>query len=245
MKPFETGYYRLDQHLDIEPTDLIVFAGRPANGYNSFAQNILLRSKGKRVCYISLTDTKEKIQAKIIEIKNKYESNITLTPILDNEIVCNEDYEIHYLERENLQVIIEFIINRKNDFDYFVIDEMCAINNQKKPLFSNDKSYFKVLKALKYLCKAIDKNIILLSALHKKVENKEGTKFKFHEYGIKEKHIDYLFVLHKPSFYGLHKDIFGNSCEDREAFIYLVKTKKETVTKLLKIKTQKSGIYLE
>lgn len=244
MKQFELGYYRLDQHLSIEPSDLIVFAGRPANEYNSFAQNILLRSEGKRVCYISLTVTKEKIQSKINKIKKTYQVPITLIPIIDNDIICNEDYEIHYLERETLQTIIEFIIDRKNDFDYFIIDEMCGINNHTKPLFSNDKTYFKILRALKYLCKSIDKNIILLSRLHKKVENKESTKFKFHKYGVKEKYIDYLFVMHRPYYYNLHEDIFGNSCKEKEAFIYLIKQKKQVKTQLLKLEFNYSGAFL-
>src|SRR5690606_33321022 len=113
---------------------------------------------------------------------------------------------------------------------YFVIDDMGELNEDINPLFSKDKNYQFVLRSLKLLAKSLNKNIILISQLDRRIEvraNEDGYTFPFpfSYYARREKFIDHILIIHRPAYYNIKKNEFEEVFEFNDGLLYFAKTK--------------------
>src|SRR5690606_35967806 len=128
-------------------------------------------------------------------------------------------------ELPSLLELMEKIVELKDEYDYFIIDEMTQIYDPKmiNRLFHKKKNYQYILRSLMLLSKALNKNIILLSYLDTIVE-KGKTRFNYTYHANGEKYVDHIFVLHQPSDYGEKKAPYSKKkIKFNESLLYTVK----------------------
>lgn len=226
MKNLKFGFSHIDDENILDKSDLLVIGGRPGMGKTSLVLNIIIRNKKAKGLYISLKETEYKILDKIKNIKSVQK---TMYPLKELEVEQLEMEEIQMICLENPKFIelVELIVSNKNEYDYFVLDELTEIDGKINPLFSKNKNYYKIIRHLKALANALDKNIILLSNLNKKIEKKGKKKFNYLYYGNQEKYIDYLMVIHRPDYYGIYKNKFNEEYSDGECTLYFAKSKRK------------------
>lgn len=226
MNNFKFGNSNIDNIISFNSDDLIVIGGRPAMGKTSFALNLLLHNGTSRGCYFSLNDTQDKLEQKIIKIDNPSLLSLHLKE-LNIETYSEGNFEVIFLDQPKLIDIIEIIVNKKDDFDFFIIDELTYIDKDITPIFSTSKNYQNILKQLKSLAKVITKNIILLSNIDRIIEEVEENKFAFSYYAKKEKYVDNMIILHRPEYYFIEKDENDRYYKKGECKVIFAKTLKE------------------
>lgn len=214
------GIERIDNNIKLDSTDLILIGGRPTMGKTSFALNLMLKNENLKGLFISLSETEYKIKSRIEKLKSLFLEAFGIHP--------KADIDIENFEFPELLNIIELIVDKKNQYDYFVIDQLTEIGDKINPVFSDNKNYEYIFKLLKSVSKAINKNIIILSNIDRKVEeNNNGIdRFNFYYYGSREKILDYIVILHRPEYYFIKENEYGKKYEENETIIYFAKNKK-------------------
>jgi DnaB-like helicase C terminal domain len=228
MKPFKFGYHHIDKHVSFRKSDLIVIASYSGMGLTTFALNIMKRNANHKGCYISLFDTKEKIDFKLGKMDKAY-GLISKLKDFGIETLNQNPIESHHLEFPALIELIEYIVHRKDDFDYFIVDGMTDIDTGINPLASENKNYQYILRHLKAISVALDKNIVLLSNIYKPVE--EEHRFSYRKNINKEKYIDFILTLYRPEYYGVVENELGEEYQKGETILFLAKSR-EPVTGL-------------
>ena len=224
MKKFKLGYPHIDKYISFKKSDFIVIGGAIGMGKTTLALNILKRNESKG-CYISLSETKEKLERKL-EIMDKANDLMKSLKKLGIESFKNNAANLFFLEFPSLLELVELIVSKKNEFDYFIVNGLTRIDNNINPLFSENKNYHNILRHLKALCIALNKNIILLSNLDsEKIE--EEKRFAYHYYGRKEKYIDYLITIHREDYYRGVFDDLEDLKKDNKAVLTIVKSKRK------------------
>ena len=217
---FDFGFPILNENIKLEKSELIIIGSRPAVGKLQFVLNILEYGQNNG-CFISLNKTKKEVE----KIQNNIRKNDKLIKQLENVGIqtAQNNYIVKYFELPTLVELCELIVQVKDEFDYFIIDQMVWIDEDTNPLFSKEKNYQNILRHLKVLANVLNKNIILVSSIHHIVEYKNSFNFTYH--GIREKHVDYLFVLHRPSYYGLTSFWMYDNVASDDVFFCIAKSK--------------------
>lgn len=201
----------IEQSLDLKNDELVVLGGRPGMGKTLFVLS-LLNNSSKKACYISLCESSEEIAFK--------EDKMNISP-------DNKKYKSTFLDRPSLIELLELIVSQKENFDYFVIDDMSGLSENVNPLFCKDKNYQFVLRYLKLVAKSLVKNIILVSPLHKRIVKE----LSFNYYSFRENFIDHIIIIDRPAYhnrkYKLYESFYElyEPFEDDDAFLHISKTK--------------------
>lgn len=191
--------------LNLKNDELVVLGGWPGMGKTSFVLNLLVNSSTKG-CYISLCESSEEIAYREEKMN----------------IYANHDkYKSICMDRPSILELLELIVSQKDNFDYFVIDDMRGLSEDVNPLFSEDKNYQFVVRHLKLVAKSLCSTIILVSPFDKKI----GDVFDSSRFARKEKYIDHIIIINRPAYYGIRIDQFHGLLEDEDAFLYVSKTK--------------------
>jgi replicative DNA helicase len=145
-----------------------------------------------------------------------YKLNIISENFHLNEFKVN----IKYLELPKLTELVELIINIKDKYDFFIVDELTFINNKINAIFSEKKNYQTIARHLKILCTELNKNIIILTNIDRKIEE---LKFSFSYYGIREKYFNSILILYRPSYYKITENEYCEKYEDGHSEIHVAK----------------------
>lgn len=223
------GFEDIDNDIKLDNTDLILIGGRPAMGKTSFVLNLMLRNENSKGLFISLCETEYKIRSRIKKINTVSK----ILPFLEVFGISqlkddSNNLDIANFEFPRLLSIIELIADKKDQYDYFIIDDITQIEERINPLFNENKNYQYVFRLLKSVSKAIGKNIIILSNIDRIVEEENNGigKFNFGYYGHREKILDYIVVLHRPEYYNIEENMYGEKYDEGETLVCFAKNKK-------------------
>lgn len=212
----------IEKKLNLKSDELIVLGGRPGMGKTLFALS-LMNNSPKKGCFLALCESSEEIAYK--EEKMNIKSS-------------QKNYVSICIELPSLIELMELIVAQKDKFDYFVIDDMGELNEDINPLFSKDKNYQFVLRHLKLLAKTLNKNIILISQIDEIIEvrYKENGYFPFSYYASREKFIDHILIIYRPTYYKIEVNEIGEVFEDNDGLLYFAKTKLKNSVEEVKLK---------
>lgn len=181
-----THYPMLDRILgNIDSTDLVVIAARPAMGKTAFAMNLMYnlgRFSKCRVGLINLEMSNEQILLRLIakitnnelkDIRDNF-ANLKQTPDFTSKI-AKALKKIDYLTSDSWQCKIADIKRIVRRFKRLgckciIIDYLGLINPPKAENRNNEISV--IVRDLKMLCKEVEMPIFLLSQLNRSVENR-------------------------------------------------------------------------
>ena len=195
----KTGFYDLDNIINLNNGDLIVVGSRPAMGKSTFVQNILSNLAIKEnipVLFFSLEENKEKIVSKLIisnsmveadkfRLYDEYKKNVEIKPELSDEDWDRIAYGINLLKdapifiASDVQYTIEDIciksseFKKEQDIGIIIIDYLQLIQFDKRKLLSRDNEITEILRKLKVLAKILDVPVIITSQLSRECEKRE------------------------------------------------------------------------
>lgn len=220
-----TGWNKFDEITSsLQKKDLIIVASRPSMGKTAFALSLSMRTSMLSNCpvlYFSLELTKEQIIKRILSIY----SNVHLKKIINRE-ANNEEYEqlqrstkiineTSFFIDDSPEVTVEEIRSRAinlvadKQISIIMIDYIQLIRGSKKIKHESRESEIAYISmSLKALAKELNLPIVILSQLHRKVEeknNKRPVLSDFRESGI-EQEADLIIFLYREKYYSKESD---------------------------------------
>ena len=192
----KTGFYDLDNVLQLNKGDLIVIASRPAMGKTTFLLNILdhiTLEENKSILFFSLEDGKEKILNRL----KIYNFNfLKRAPIY---IKSDAPYSIDDICMEAKK------IKEEKQIEAIIIDYLQLIQFNKNRLLSRDNEINEILKNIKGLAKILDIPIIITSQLSRECEKRDDKKPIIDDFSNSKKAIttysDKILFLYRDSYY--------------------------------------------
>ncbi len=227
-----TNYVEYDKVTSgLQPSDLVIIAGRPAMGKTSFAlsmaKNIAV-DNGVPVAFFSL-------EMNNVQLVNRIISNVCSIPgskILSGQLSSDEwqrfDRNIDKLLNAPLYVddtpalsVFELRtkarrLKREKDVKVIMIDYLQLMNANGMKFNSRQEEVSTISRSLKGLAKELDIPIIALSQLSRNVEQRPGEDGKrpqlsdLRESGAIEQDADIVLFVHRPEYYHIYEDQNGN-----------------------------------
>ncbi len=246
-----TGYTDYDKVTSgLQPSDLIIIAGRPAMGKTSFALSLaknIAVDQHIPVAFFSL-------EMNNVQLVNRLISNVCSVPgskILSGQLSQDEwarfDDNIGRLMGAPLYIddtpalsVFELRtkarrLKREKDVQVIMIDYLQLMNANGMRFNSRQEEVSTISRSLKGLAKELDIPIIALSQLSRNVEQRPGEDGKrpqlsdLRESGAIEQDADMVLFVHRPEYYHILQDANGNSLKGM-ALICIAKHRKGATT---------------
>ncbi len=216
-----TGFKRMNDMLSGWQTgELYVIAARPGMGKTALALHFTEHAarNGNPVLFFSLEMADYKLTDRMIIGESEIESLKYHQANIDHSekenIINKAKYlsglQIYFDEKSGID--IDYIVSasrlavRKNDIKMIIIDYLQLIDMKEKPGQTRDQAIGNVTRKLKQISKELSIPIILLSQLNRSLEsrlNKEPNLSDLRESGNIEQDADAVFMLFRPSYYGI------------------------------------------
>ncbi len=214
-----TGFTDLDKKLaGLQPSDLIILAGRPAMGKTSFAMNIVANSAvnyGAPVAVFSLEMSKEQLVVRMLSSLGSIDAQG-----LRNGHLRNEEYGQLVQASDTLSKAPIFVddtpalsimalrakarrLKREKDVQLIVIDYLQLMQGDDSSE-SRVQEISTISRGLKALAKELDVPVIALSQLSRKVEerpNKTPVLSDLRESGAIEQDADIVMFVYREEVY--------------------------------------------
>lgn len=188
---------------------LVVIGGRPGMGITTLGLSWILNAPEMQ--------------------KGHFISLHTSLDVVEKEFPQAAQISKSFIEQPATLPLVEHIvkINNSDNPDYFVIDSLDYIGKEKPFFLNKNKKYQKQLRHLKTMAQAMDKPIFLLTTIDQSIE--ENDPFIYHRRAHREKHVDYVFILHRWEYYQeplILED--GTTLEENQSLLILGKSPKRT-----------------
>lgn len=224
----KTGFKKLDEHVLLNKSKLIILGGRPAVGKTALASSIALNvSKDYKVLFFSLETSHKGIAEKVIssygkipylhiikhkmslEEKARYEKTMKELKCFDLEIVEAAGYSVEEIREKTLQ----------EGADIIVIDYLQQINDEGRSIYERVTNVSRKLQALAQQEKVL---IIALSQLRRPEPgtNKPPTMSDLRESGSIEQDADAILLI-----YDEKADVKDRDIEKQERVLSIAKNK--------------------
>ncbi len=221
-----SGFTAIDEMTGgFQPSDLIVFAGRPSMGKTAFALNLCVNiaRENKKVLFFSLEMSKEQIAQRLLS----YESRIDLKSLRTGNIKESEwSYLVEAaIKLSNLDIIIDDTpsasildiksksrkVFAKEGVDVILIDYLQIIDVPKNMAVvrSRNEEIGFISRSLKSLAKELNVPVIVLSQLSRSVEkrvDKRPILSDLRESGSIEQDADLVAFLYRDEYYNPDTD---------------------------------------
>jgi len=256
MTGLSTGFKEIDQTATIlQPSNLVIIAGRPAMGKTAFALNIAAHiciDQKKPICFMSLEMARDQIAERIISLK----SNV---PGIDIERGCitNEQIEKIKFSYEEINEadffiydkgisIIFNVLNRtrilkeEENIQILVVDYLQLLSTGKKA-DSRQYEVAEVSRALKQIAMELAIPVICVAQLSRKTEERGGNRPRLSDLrdsGQIEQDADVVCFLYREKYY-------EKECTEDSAEVIIAKNRHgPTFTKKLSFNAE-SGLFMD
>ena len=217
---YKTGFDEFDYMLNgLNPSDLIIIAGRPAMGKTAFALNLLTgfakHNPDKKALIFSLEMGKEQLFTRLLSMESEVSNNILRQGILDDQNTLKMGMGISQLGGYNIKIVNEAQLTptklrtianlekRLYGLDFIVVDYL-------QLMFCNEKSQNKqqevseISRQLKLIARELNIPVIALSQLSRSLESRVDKRpmlSDLRESGAIEQDADIVIFLYRDEYY--------------------------------------------
>lgn len=226
-----TGFAGLDEMTSgLQPSDLIIVAGRPAMGKTTFAVSLMRNmaiDKRVPVAFFSMEMTKVQVMQKLISNYCAIEGRKVMSGQLDSA-----DWENYDVKRRGMRGSPLYIddspglsiydlksrarrMAREHGIRLIIIDYLQLMNAGGMRFSNRQEEVSMISRSLKGLAKELDIPVIALCQMNRGVEAREGIEGKrpqlgdLRESGAIEQDADVVMFVHRPEYYHIYTDDRG------------------------------------
>jgi replicative DNA helicase len=212
-----SGFYELDLMTQgLQPSDLIVIAGRPSTGKTSLGLSIainILKSSKLAILFFSLEMSKEQIVNRLLAMETNIDPVRLKTGQFDTtdwkkltkimKVVAKLPLFVDDTSRISIQEIqskIRNILFHNNNLGLIVIDYLQLIQNSSSKNENRVQELADITRSLKIISREFNISIIVLSQLNRSVESRLDKKpllSDLRESGAIEQDADVVLMLYK------------------------------------------------
>ncbi|MDD3789845.1 MAG: replicative DNA helicase [Petrimonas sp.] len=235
MSGLSSGFKELDKYTSgWQNSDLIIIAARPAMGKTAFvlsmAKNMALNSDVPVALFsleMSNVQLVNRLIVNVCHITGEKIKKGDLVPqeweMLDTKIKDLYDAPIYVDDTPSLSVFELRTkarrLVREHGIKILIIDYLQLMNASGMTFGSREQEVSTISRSLKGLAKELNIPIVALSQLNRGVENRQGTEGKrpqladLRESGAIEQDADIVCFIHRPEYYKITEDEYGNSTQ--------------------------------
>ncbi len=212
-----SGFYELDLMTQgLQPSDLIVIAGRPSTGKTSLGLSIainILKDSKLAILFFSLEMSKEQIVNRLLAMETNIDPVRLKTGQFDTtdwkkltkimKVIARLPLFVDDTSRisiQELQSKIKTILFHNNNLGLIIIDYLQLIQNSNSKNENRVQELAEITRSLKIISREFNISIIVLSQLSRSVENRVDKKpllSDLRESGAIEQDADVVLMLYK------------------------------------------------
>lgn len=254
MTGVPTGFTKLDEITSgLQPTDLIIIAGRPAMGKTAMAVSIIKNTAVDRdipVGFMSMEMSNVQVGNRIMSNVCSIEGNKFMNGQFDPSDWLRYDKKLPVVKTKPLYVddtpnmsIFELKTKarrmaREHGIKLLIVDYLQLMSAAGIRYGNRQEEVATISRALKGLAKELNIPVVALSQLNRSVESREGLEGKrpqlsdLRESGAIEQDADVVIFVHRPEYYHIYNDDKGNDLHGK-AQIIIAKHRKGAVDDVL------------
>ena len=254
MTGIPTGYTKFDEITSgLQPTDLIIIAGRPAMGKTALAVSIIKNTAIDRnipVGFMSMEMSNVQDGNRLMSNVCSIEGNKFMNGQLDPSDWLRYDKKLSVVKNKPLYVddapnmsIFELKTKarrmvREHNIKLLIVDYLQLMSASGIRYGNRQEEVATISRALKGLAKELNIPVVALSQLNRGVESRDGLEGKrpqlsdLRESGAIEQDADVVIFVHRPEYYHIYNDDKGNDLHGK-AQIIIAKHRKGAVDDVL------------
>lgn len=217
---YKTGFFELDYMLNgLNPSDLIIIAGRPAMGKTAFALNLLTgfakENPEKKAMIFSLEMGEQQLFNRFLSMEGEISNNILKQGILNDENAQKVGIGMSNIGQCSIKIVNEPILTpsklrtianlekRLHGLDFIVIDYLQLMYSSNKSM-NKQQEVSEISRELKLIARELDIPIVALSQLSRSLESRADKRpmlSDLRESGAIEQDADIVIFLYRDEYY--------------------------------------------
>lgn len=217
---YKTGFFELDYMLNgLNPSDLIIIAGRPAMGKTAFALNLLTgfakENPEKKAMIFSLEMGEQQLFNRFLSMEGEISNNILKQGILNDENAQKVGIGVSNIGQCSIKIVNEPILTpaklrtianlekRLHGLDFIVIDYLQLMYSSNKSM-NKQQEVSEISRELKLIARELDIPIVALSQLSRSLESRADKRpmlSDLRESGAIEQDADIVIFLYRDEYY--------------------------------------------
>lgn len=217
---YKTGFFEMDYMLNgLNPSDLIIIAGRPAMGKTAFALNLLTgfakENPEKKAMIFSLEMGEQQLFNRFLSMEGEISNNILKQGILNDENAQKVGIGMSNIGQCSIKIVNEAILTpaklrtianlekRLHGLDFIVIDYLQLMYSSNKSM-NKQQEVSEISRELKLIARELDIPIVALSQLSRSLESRADKRpmlSDLRESGAIEQDADIVIFLYRDEYY--------------------------------------------
>jgi replicative DNA helicase len=226
-----TGFDALDDLLGgLQASDLMIIAARPGMGKTALALCIAnnVAKAGKKVGFFSLEMSSKQLMQRLVCLDARVNSEHLRTGKISNEERAALSSGVTRLSTRPIDVDDTCALNiydlktkcrkmkMQHGLDLIVVDYLQLMRGRGDKGSNREQEISQISAGLKTLAKDLNVPVIALAQLSREVEKRQGANKRpqlsdLRESGSIEQDADQVCFIHRPEYYNVSEDAFGNS----------------------------------
>ena len=227
---YKTGFFEMDYMLNgLNPSDLIIIAGRPAMGKTAFALNLLTgfakENPEKKAMIFSLEMGEQQLFNRFLSMEGEISNNILKQGILNDENAQKVGIGMSNIGQCSIKIVNEPILTpaklrtianlekRLHGLDFIVIDYLQLMYSSNKSM-NKQQEVSEISRELKLIARELDVPIVALSQLSRSLESRADKRpmlSDLRESGAIEQDADIVIFLYRDEYYNPQSPDIGKA----------------------------------
>lgn len=227
---YKTGFFEMDYMLNgLNPSDLIIIAGRPAMGKTAFALNLLTgfakENPEKKAMIFSLEMGEQQLFNRFLSMEGEISNNILKQGILNDENAQKVGIGVSNIGQCSIKIVNEPILTpsklrtianlekRLHGLDFIVIDYLQLMYSFNKSM-NKQQEVSEISRELKLIARELDIPIVALSQLSRSLESRADKRpmlSDLRESGAIEQDADIVIFLYRDEYYNPQSPDIGKA----------------------------------
>ena len=227
---YKTGFFEMDYMLNgLNPSDLIIIAGRPAMGKTAFALNLLTgfakENPEKKAMIFSLEMGEQQLFNRFLSMEGEISNNILKQGILNDENAQKVGIGVSNIGQCSIKIVNEPILTpsklrtianlekRLHGLDFIVIDYLQLMYSSNKSM-NKQQEVSEISRELKLIARELDVPIVALSQLSRSLESRADKRpmlSDLRESGAIEQDADIVIFLYRDEYYNPQSPDIGKA----------------------------------
>lgn len=227
---YKTGFFEMDYMLNgLNPSDLIIIAGRPAMGKTAFALNLLTgfakENPEKKAMIFSLEMGEQQLFNRFLSMEGEISNNILKQGILNDENAQKVGIGMSNIGQCSIKIVNEAILTpaklrtianlekRLHGLDFIVIDYLQLMYSSNKSM-NKQQEVSEISRELKLIARELDIPIVALSQLSRSLESRADKRpmlSDLRESGAIEQDADIVIFLYRDEYYNPQSPDIGKA----------------------------------